>query len=149
MSCRRRAGRLPLRVRRSRHSRLRRRGWPVKPGTARDNLEHGDEADAGDAELAEMHTFAQGIAPREDVREMLRQRLDDRNLERKPPVLNQVWQRVALLQKDPGTLRQPCEAASQFRRRLGRTERLDAEAASGKGVKRDIDRSEEHTSELQ
>src|SRR5665647_580385 len=86
-----------------------------------------------------MHTFAQGIAPRENAGEMLRQRLDDRNLEREPPVLNQVWQRVALLQKDPGALRQPCEAASQLRRRLGRTERLDAEAVSGEGVKRNID----------
>src|ERR1039458_8251050 len=139
MSCRRRAGRLPLRVRRSRHSRLRRRGWMVKTCTVDDALEHGEQAAAGDAELAEMHALAQRIAPREDAGEMLRQRLDDRDLKREPPVLHQVWQRVALLQKDPGTLRQPCEAASQLGRRLGRTERLDAEAASGEGVGRDID----------
>src|SRR5450759_691211 len=111
MSCRTRAVRLLPPVRRPPHSSLRHRSRTMKAGAADDCLEHGDEAYAGDAELAEMHTFAQGIAPREDAGEMLRQRLDDRNLEREPPVLNQVWQRVALLQKAPGALRQPCEAA--------------------------------------
>ena len=43
------------------------------------------------------------------------------------------------VQKDRGALRQPCEAAPQFRRCLGGAERLDAKAASGEGVERDID----------
>src|SRR5208283_3243637 len=75
----------------------------------------------------------------QDTGETLRQRLDDGDFERKPPVCDKAWQRVALLQKGCGAPGQPGYAAAQFRRRLGRTERLDAKAARGEGIKRDID----------
>src|SRR5450830_1614802 len=138
MSCRTRAGRLLMWVCRSRYSRVHRRGRTAKGDAAHGALEHGEEAEAGDAELAEVHALAQGIAPGEHTDEMPRQRLDDRDLEPEPQILDQDRQRIALPQQRLGALRQPCDAAPQLRRRLGRAERLYAEAASGECVKRHV-----------
>src|SRR5262245_11983627 len=99
-----------------------------------------------------MDALAQRITLSHQSHEALREGLNDLDLQSEPRVLDIGGKRLALAQESAGARRKLVDASEQACGRAGRAQFVHAHAGFGKGVERNVDaieRSEEHTSELQ
>jgi len=86
-----------------------------------------------------MNFLAQRIAPAQDACQPMRQSIDHGDFQTEPPVVDRGSKTIALAQKLFGARRKPAKAFAQRRRRALGAQRLDADAARGQGVLRNID----------
>src|SRR5262249_61212982 len=89
---------------------------------------------AGNAGNAEMHFLADWIAVAQNPREPVRERVDDRDFEGKPPVGDRGGESVALGEQRLGAGRELMQTIAQRRRRGGWPEGLDIGAPREDGV---------------
>ena len=109
---------------------------PIRPKPPRSTP---SKRESGDRRHGKVHALAQRIARLQDARQPVRQRVDDGNLERKPRVVDRRGKAVALAKQALGARGELVQAIEQSGRSALGAELLDARAACGERVLRNID----------